>query len=125
MFIDTSPSLVNTDGLATKIMFLKYDHSGVHLNNTGRVVVISTIMAHLINHQDKETEEKIAKRKASSSPAAIEHHAKTNQLTGTNENERPCAQSVTARSVSPAMVPLNDPVGARSSTSNTALTSES
>ena len=125
MFIDTSPSLVNTDGSATKRMFSKYDHSGVHLNNTGRVEVISTIMAHLSNHQDKETEEKIAKRKASSSPAAIEHHAKKNQLTGNNENERPCAQSVTARNVSTATVPLNDPVGARSSTSNTALTLDS
>ena len=82
-------------------------------------------MAHLINHQDKETEEKIAKRNASSSPAAIEHHAKKNQLIGNNENERPCAQSVTARNVSPTTVPLNDPVGGRSSTSNTALTLDS
>ena len=49
MLIDTSPSLVNTDGSAAKRMFSKYYHSA-HLNNTGRVEVISTIMAHLTNH---------------------------------------------------------------------------
>ena len=124
MFIDTSPSLVNTDGSATKIMFLKYDHSRVHLNNTG-VEVISTIMAHLINHEDKETEETKAKRKSSSSPVAIEHHAIKNQLTGKNENEHPSAKSVAARSLSSASVPLSDPLGTRSSTSNTPLTSDS
>ena len=69
---------IGTERLNREALFSKYDHSGVHLNNTGWVEVISTIMTHLINHQDKETEEKIAKRKASSSPTAIEHHAKIN-----------------------------------------------